>query len=151
MQITPYQYLKVSYESLETWRLATDQLRCNPNFHGAPRYDFIIFNTISGPVFAQLRYIFVCVIDGTKYPVALVQAYKVVRVRSRTDMDMGLLRIRKEQNTELISVHSIVRGAVAVAASEDPLKSNERLVFDPLDGDMFLRVKKYFPGFTTGR
>ncbi|KAE9407876.1 hypothetical protein BT96DRAFT_1033699 [Gymnopus androsaceus JB14] len=150
--IVPYQYLRINYESLDTWHLATDHLRCNPSFHGAPRYDFIIFNTRSGPVFAQLHYMFVCIVEDQKYPIALVQAYRhISHPRSSVDKDLGLLRIRKEHQTELISVQSVIRGAVAVQASEDPLKSNEMLVFDALDGDMFLRVNNAFPGYTVGR
>ncbi|KAF9059913.1 hypothetical protein BDP27DRAFT_1495856, partial [Rhodocollybia butyracea] len=30
--VTPYQFLNVRYESLDTWRLAVDYLRCNPKF-----------------------------------------------------------------------------------------------------------------------
>lgn len=110
-----------------------------------------MFNTGDNPVFAQLRYMFVCVVGDTKYPIALVQAYKVIHARSAVDKDLGLLRLRKERQTELISIRSIIRGAVVCAASEDPLESDEMLVFDPLDGDMFLRIKKYFPHYTTGR
>ncbi|KAJ3879833.1 hypothetical protein F5051DRAFT_438442 [Lentinula edodes] len=58
--VIPYQFLKICYESLETWRLAVDILRCNPNFHGHPRYDYIIFRGILGPVFAQLHYLLLC-------------------------------------------------------------------------------------------
>lgn len=141
----------MNYESLETWRLATDPLRCNPLVYGAPRYDFIMFNTGESPVFAQLQYMFVCIAGDVKYPIALVQAYKVVHARSATDKDLGLLRLRKERQTELISIRSIIRGAVVCVASEDPLQSDEMLVCDPLDGDMFLRMKKCFPHYTTGR
>lgn len=152
VQIVPYQYLRINYESLETWHLATDHLRCNPSFQGASRYDFLIFNARSGPVFAQLHYLFVCVVEDTKYPIALVQAYRpVLHPRSSVDKDLGLLRIRKERQTELISVQSVIRGAVAIKASDDPLKSDEMLVFDALDGDMFLRVNNAFPGSTVGR
>lgn len=94
---------------------------------------------------------FVCTISGIKYPLALVQAYRPVGVRPRKDKDMGLLRIRKERKTELISIQSVIRGAVAFSVSEDPLESDERLVFDALDGDMFLRVKELFPEHTLGR
>ncbi|KAE9393198.1 hypothetical protein BT96DRAFT_967228 [Gymnopus androsaceus JB14] len=150
--IVPYQYLRIKYESLETWHLATNHLQCNASFHGKPRYDFLIFNTRSGPVFAQLHYLFLCIVEDQKYPIALVQAYRhISHPRSAVEKDLGLLRIRKEHQTELISVQSVIQGAVAVKASEDPLKSNEMLVFDALDGDMFLRVNNAFPGYTVGR
>ncbi|KAJ3831635.1 hypothetical protein F5878DRAFT_549282, partial [Lentinula raphanica] len=143
--------LKINYESLETWRLRTDLLCCNPSFHNAPRFDYIMFNSQSGPVFAQMHFLFVCTVADFEYPIALIQAYKVVNNRSSHDKDLGLLRVRKLRETELISVRSIIRGAVLVPASEDPLKSDEMLVWDVLDSDMFLRVKKHFPGHTDGR
>ncbi|KAJ4463570.1 hypothetical protein C8J55DRAFT_443710, partial [Lentinula edodes] len=146
--VIPYQFLKIRYESLETWRLAVDILRCNPSFHGHPRYDYIIFRGILGPVFARLHYLLLCNACNSQYPIALVQAYKIVNTRSRIDKDLGLLRIRKEHNLEFISVQSIVRGAVVLPISSE---TDDKFVWDPLDGDMFLRVKKYFPGFTDGR
>ncbi|KIK51836.1 hypothetical protein GYMLUDRAFT_377235 [Collybiopsis luxurians FD-317 M1] len=139
--IVPYQFLKINYESLETWRVATDLLQCNPNFQNAPRFDFIIFATVTGPVFAQLRYLFVCTVAEIQYPIALIQAYKVVHAQPQVDRELGLLRVRKERATELISVQSIIRGAVLIPASNDPLLSDEMLVWDVLDGDMFLQLK----------
>lgn len=94
---------------------------------------------------------FVCIVSDVKYPVALIQAYKPVGVRSRIDKDMGFLQIRKERNTEFISIHSIIRGGMVFEASEDPQECDDRLVYDALDHDMFLRVKKFFPGYTDGR
>ncbi|KAJ7460514.1 hypothetical protein B0H11DRAFT_2286132 [Mycena galericulata] len=37
--ITPFQFLKVHYESMGTWTSTADYLRCNPKFHGQPHYD----------------------------------------------------------------------------------------------------------------
>ncbi|KAJ3965203.1 hypothetical protein EV361DRAFT_671744, partial [Lentinula raphanica] len=115
-------------------------------------YDSIIFNAgIGQPIFAQLRYLFLITVADIAYPIALVQPYKVIQARSTTDKDLGLLRVRKQRDTEFISVRSIIRGAVLIPASDDPLKIDEMLVWDALDGDMFLRVKESFPGYTTGR
>ncbi|ESK81346.1 hypothetical protein Moror_16703 [Moniliophthora roreri MCA 2997] len=44
LEITQFQYLKVNYESYETWQLVTDHLHCNPNFNCSPHYDYCIFN-----------------------------------------------------------------------------------------------------------
>ncbi|KAJ3832869.1 hypothetical protein F5878DRAFT_591241 [Lentinula raphanica] len=151
-KLVPYQSIKVKYESLETWRPVMDILRCNPDFHNRPRYDFIIIQTArDGPVFAQMQYLFVCTVADMPYPMALIQAYRVVRSRSSHDKDLGFLRLRKDRVTELISVQSIVRGAIVIPASDDPMKGDEMLVWDVLDGDMFLRVKRDYPGYTAGR
>lgn len=92
----------------------------------------------------------VCTVGDKEYPVALVQPYKPIafRSRSRIDKELGLLRIRKEHLALIISVKSIIRGAVVVPASDEPLES-DKFVWDPLDGDMFLRMKACFPGYTT--
>ncbi|KAL0057199.1 hypothetical protein AAF712_016167 [Marasmius tenuissimus] len=146
-EIVPFQFLKINYESKETWQLATDYLRCNPNFYNSPRYDFVIFYTAASPVFAQLKYLLVTEVGGEKYPIAYVQSYKVISMGRRTQSDrhFGILRVQKEK-LEFISVHSIIWGAlVAHSLLED---SDERLVVDTVDYDMFLRVRSHWPGYT---
>ncbi|KAF5380684.1 hypothetical protein D9757_007079 [Collybiopsis confluens] len=144
-KITPYQYLKVCYESLDTWNIETDLLRCNPSFRGEPRHDFVIFNSVDGPIFAELHYLFTCMVGEKTYPLAFVQPYKSIsnRQRLQSDKDLGILRLQKESKTEFISVRSIIRGAVVIK------DANEGLVWDVLDGDMFLRVVRDFPGYTS--
>ncbi|KAJ3858689.1 hypothetical protein EV359DRAFT_51930 [Lentinula novae-zelandiae] len=144
--VTPYQYLKVNYLSLDTWKVSVDYLRCNPFFNKEPRYDFVIFDSIDGPIFAQLRYIFTCTVGDHLYPIVLVQSYKAVSAtrRSRSDKYHGLLRLQRDNSTEFISVRSIIRGAVVLRLSEQ-----EAFVWDVLDNDMFLRVISSFPGYTS--
>ncbi|KAJ7741186.1 hypothetical protein DFH07DRAFT_751222 [Mycena maculata] len=44
--IIPFQFLlKVHYESLASWASTSDYLRCNPKFHGHPRYDCVLVQT----------------------------------------------------------------------------------------------------------
>ncbi|KAJ3721171.1 hypothetical protein C8R42DRAFT_670007 [Lentinula raphanica] len=145
-KITPYQYLKVHYESLDTWQVESDNLRCSPSFNGLPRYDFIVFNSVDGPIFAQIWYLFTCIVNNETYPVAFVQSYKSVSLsrRPRSDKALGLLRLRKEPKMEFISLHSIIRGAVTVPLDGT---ANELFVWDVLDGDMYLRVLRDFPGY----
>ncbi|KAG7088001.1 hypothetical protein E1B28_012040 [Marasmius oreades] len=149
-QITPFQYLKVNYESYETWRVATDFLRCNPRFQNQPRYDFVIFRTENdGLMFAQLKHLFTCAVGAEKYAVAYVQSYKVVAFarRSRSDKALGILRVKRDK-MEFVSVHSVIRGALLVATTASDVLEEERLVVDTIDYDMFLRVKKHWPGYT---
>ncbi|KAJ3977305.1 hypothetical protein EV361DRAFT_879617 [Lentinula raphanica] len=145
-KITPYQYLKVQYESLDTWQVESNHLRCSPSFNGSPRYDFILFDSISGPIFAQLWYLFACIVDDHTYPIAFVQSYKPVSHsrRTRSDKTLGLLRLRKEPKMEFISLRSIIRGAIAVPLD---VSANEVFVWDVIDGDMYLRVLRDFPGY----
>ncbi|KAK1227009.1 hypothetical protein PQX77_009971 [Marasmius sp. AFHP31] len=83
-EIAAFQFLKINYKSKETWQLATDYLRCNPNFHNRPCYDYIIFDTQGSPVFVQLKYLLVAEVGTEKYPVAYVQSYRLISVGRRT-------------------------------------------------------------------
>ncbi|KAK7041356.1 hypothetical protein R3P38DRAFT_2512397 [Favolaschia claudopus] len=106
--ITPFQFLKVHYDSLSTWTTATDYLRCSPKFHGQPRYDCVLVKTEQRPFFARLLYLFSCTVED-----------KFRRVRAKT-----------RKRSEFISVHSIIRGAVLVP---DVDEVDEFIVFDVLD------------------
>ena len=55
----------------------------------------------------------------------------------RKDKDLGLYRL-KTQKYEIISLKSVVHGAVLVPESEN---SGEYFVVDTIDADMFLRMK----------
>ncbi|KAL0572512.1 hypothetical protein V5O48_009454 [Marasmius crinis-equi] len=143
-RITPFQFLKINYESLETWRVATDYLRCNPHFFNFRRYDFVLFKTEASPVFAQLQHLLICEVDGKKYVVAFVESYKVMARRQRSDRDFGIIRLQKT-GTEFILAHTIIRGAL-VADSESA--ADEKLVVNAVDYNMFLRAKRDWPGYT---
>lgn len=136
-----YQYLKVVYESLVSWQQDTDYLRCNPNFHGHSRYDFIIFRSANGPIFAKLLCLFSFTLGGSTYPLALVQAFDHNLQRRRTDKELGLTRIRARSRaaTEIISIETIIRGALI---AKDMEKHDEYLVMDLIDADMFMRIKE---------
>ena len=57
----------------------------------------------------------------------------------RKDKDLGLYRLQlKTKQYEIISLESIVRGALLVPDSARP---GQYLVVDTVDGDMFLRMK----------
>src|SRR5579872_4392342 len=74
IQITECRYVRVKYKSLVDWTIKTNYLRCNPKFHGEPRYDFVIINPPKGGLaFAQLVLIFIINIRGQDYHLALVQ------------------------------------------------------------------------------
>jgi hypothetical protein len=140
-KVVEFRYLQVKYESKVDWRLHRDLLRCNPNFFGSPRYDCVMVETEDKPFFARLIYMFSCSIDGTDFPLALVHPYDVgVGVRRRHDMDLGLWRVRAKprSSSEIISIHSITRGA---ALANDPDTFGDYFVIHTIDADMFLRVK----------
>jgi hypothetical protein len=67
-----FHFIKAQYESKVTWKTDTDYIRCSPKYHNYPRYDCVLLNTSNGPVFAQLVLVFVVVVDGKDYSIALV-------------------------------------------------------------------------------
>lgn len=144
LKLTEYRYLKAFYESKVNWKETTDHMRCNPNFHLQGRYDNVIVETNTGPIFAQLRFMFTVAVGDTVIPLALVQAFDYKHSRgSRGQKDKDLQFIRLQQRpagkVEFIFARSIIRGAVLVPAYDD---EKDSIVFDVLDTDMYLRAKE---------
>ncbi|KAJ7075495.1 hypothetical protein B0H15DRAFT_925434 [Mycena belliarum] len=136
--VVPYQFLQVHYESLSTWKSTADYLRCNPRFHGHPRYDY-------RPFFAQLIYPFSRSVGGKSHDFALVLPLDApTGRRSRKDKALRFHRVvaKPRKNSEFISVHSIIRG-VLIAPDFD--KPGEFIVVDIADGDISLRLKSLYP------
>ena len=121
---------------------STDYLRCNPSFHGNPRYDAVIVQTVKGLIFGILICVVNYAVEGRDYPTALILPCDTPTGRLlRKDIDLGFTRVRRKarESSEFISVHSIIRGAVLVPAFD---KEGDFLVMDILDADMFVRIKK---------
>ncbi|KAJ7742490.1 hypothetical protein DFH07DRAFT_750448 [Mycena maculata] len=143
-EITPYQYMKVFFRSLDNWADKTDYLRCSPSFHNLERYDAAIIKTTAGNVFVQLIYLFTCTIEEKVHPFALVQALDVGTGQcSAKDKALGFFRIRERERkkAEFISVHSIIRGALLAPDFDTP---GDYFVADDVDTDMFLRLQAMY-------
>ena len=132
----------MKYESLVDWNIETDYLRCNPNFSGLPRYDFVIVKYPRGLAFAQLVFVFTCRVSEHDYRLAVVQPLEKSSraVVKSVDKELSIYRwqIRSRARCEVIPVDSIVCGAVLV---NDPDYKSDYFVLDTLDGDMFLRMR----------
>ena len=132
----------MNYESKVTWKTCTDYLRCNPNFYGKARYDFVIVDTAPGIIFAQLLSMFLCVVDNKVYPLALIHPYDagIQGPRRRKDKELELLRVRVKPRVEaeFISLHSVIRGALLI---QDFDSDSDYFVVDTVDTDMFLRLR----------
>ena len=92
-QIIEYRFIKVFYKSQETWREATDYLRCNPLFYGEPRYDHVLLPTEDRDIFAKLLFVFSISIGGTDYPFIMVKPLDGEVVAENRDKDLGLYRV----------------------------------------------------------
>lgn len=133
------------YESAVDWNEKVDHLRCNPVFHGKPRYDCALIHlTESETAFVRLIYIFSCKIkldgDDQTFQFALVQPYTAgLGARRRIDEDLKLICVKATARSSpiFIPVISILRGAVLYP---DPANRDEFFVVRHLDGDMFLQM-----------
>ncbi|KIK97228.1 hypothetical protein PAXRUDRAFT_136759, partial [Paxillus rubicundulus Ve08.2h10] len=70
-------YLKVNYKSTITWKLATNYLRCNQNFHGHKHYDCALIRTHNWhqrvkSTFVHLHFMFCYDVGGHTVELALV-------------------------------------------------------------------------------
>ncbi|KAJ6553880.1 hypothetical protein B0H10DRAFT_1848583, partial [Mycena sp. CBHHK59/15] len=143
--IVPFQFLKVYYESLGNWTSTTDYLRCNPNFHGQSRYDGALVKTTNGFIFVQLIYMFSCMVEGKSHPFALVLPLDSrTGALGRKDKALRLHQVRAKprKDAEIISAHSIVRGALL---APDFDSADEFFVVDIADTDISLRLKSLYP------
>jgi hypothetical protein len=144
-QIIEYRFLKSYYDSMVYWKIKIDYLRCNPSFHGRPRFDCVIVYRGDGYYFARLLYLFTYNFQGTAFPIALIQPYEDVHPLRKKDQELRLHRLRpkKRRDTSIfISARSIRRGAFLVPALDHP---NDLIVVDVIDTDMFLRIKAIYP------
>ena len=135
-----FQYIRVNYESVIDWRLSTDILHCKESFHGQQWYDHILVATENGHFFARILHLFQIFVGTQPHPVAYVKSYcRPSGQIKRKDKDLGLHCVRIKANPyEIISVQSIVRGALLV---EDSDNLDDYFVVDTVDADMFLRMK----------
>ncbi|KAJ7811153.1 hypothetical protein B0H14DRAFT_2299339, partial [Mycena olivaceomarginata] len=58
-------FIYVEYQSKVDWRSARDILRCNSHFHGAPRFDSVIYEDEDNPLaMGQFHFVFRCHLPG---------------------------------------------------------------------------------------
>jgi hypothetical protein len=121
---------------LEKRTVIPQAYRCNPCFHGRPRYDWVaIFNTqvkersgkISDFSFAQLRLLFQYKHKGDIHNLAYIQHFKVL---SRRDQDTGMWILERTELFEVISVNAIIHNVHLIP------------FFDAMSGKDTLEAKK---------
>lgn len=127
------------------WKLTTDLLRANPDFHRRPRYDYVMIQASDTEVmFAQILYIFGVTVNNTEMHVALVLPFDETPDRHHRERDEALhftrVQARHRSKATFIHVESIVRGAVLVKDFEAE-HGDEYIVMDVLDADLWWRMK----------
>ena len=120
------------------WKPSTDCLRCNASFYGVERRDYVLVKLGDHHFFAHLLRLFKITVDDKTHAFAYVELYcRPPGSLQCKDKDLGLYRL-KSKKYEIISLESVVRGAVLVPESKG---SGEYFVVDTIDADMFLRMK----------
>ncbi|KAF8896734.1 hypothetical protein CPB84DRAFT_1681981 [Gymnopilus junonius] len=146
-EVSPYQALHVSYESVVSWGITTDIVRAHPNFYNSPRYDCVLVDAGQGKhFFARLLYIFGIFVESEVQYLALILPFDVPIPRieqPRGDQDLQFTRVRGRPRSKATFIHieSIVRGALLIPAHDSQEYGDEFLVFDQLDEDFWMRMK----------
>lgn len=131
---------------MDDWTPHRSLARCNPMFHGKPRYDHILIqgqNALDAPEvwYARLCGLYTLRPDHvlSEHAIALVQYALPTNQVPSTDIGMKLLKYTAD--TTFIFVASIIRGVHMIPHSASRLPN---LVFanDLTDPDIFLRLRK---------
>ncbi|KAF7371552.1 hypothetical protein MVEN_00010200 [Mycena venus] len=138
IEIEPCKVIYVEYASKVDWKSAKDILRCNPWFHGHPRYDSILYTADDDPMaMGQLDLVFRCHLPRHKsIDLAMIQSYRTSSWNPKTRTDCPVRE--KSAAPMFIALEHLTRGALLC-----PIFGASREVFyvvDCVDEDMFLRV-----------
>ncbi|KAG2140624.1 hypothetical protein DEU56DRAFT_734807, partial [Suillus clintonianus] len=141
-EICAHHYLKVNYESTVDWKQATDYLRCNPSFHGQPRYDCALIQlNPERSVFVKLILMFKCHLpDVGSFEFALVQPYTAgTGISRRIDRELKFTRVKAvpRANSIFVLLASFIRGAVLFPDREH---QGEFIVVDHIDSYMLTHI-----------
>jgi len=73
LQVKRHRYLRLRYQSCVDWTKQTDILRCNPKFHGTPRYDYVLVYDEADLMFGHFIELLRCQLpDKSIHDIALV-------------------------------------------------------------------------------
>lgn len=93
-------------------------------------------------IFGQLCSLFTCSWGGSTYCTVLVHTYDALTgtINQRRDQELRFLKLREKARkaAEFMFADSIVRGALI---AEDYATPGDHLVVDPVDPDMWVRLK----------
>jgi hypothetical protein len=130
----------VEYQSEVDWRSARDILRCNPHFHGAPRFDSVIYEDDDDPLaMGQFHFIFRCHLPGdVALDLAMIRPFRRTTWQPNTRTDCPIREKLPLNRCQFIALEHIVRGALL-----SPIfggKDGMHYIMDCIDEDMYLRV-----------
>ncbi|KIM54644.1 hypothetical protein SCLCIDRAFT_136378, partial [Scleroderma citrinum Foug A] len=115
-KLQEFQYLRVNYESHVDWKIVTNYLQCNPDFHGRERYDCAL----------------VCTIDHHNNKLIIVQFQFMFEY---IDLRFICLCACPAASLQIIPLQSIIRGVLLMP---DFTHDDDYFLVNYIDGDMFL-------------
>ena len=138
-----YKCVTLKYQSIEDWTEGTDILRCNPDFHGQPRFDCVIIHDDAPKLsVAQLYDIFCCRLpSGKTLDIALVRRFHCSKWKPRTVWS-GCRVLDEESDTTLVQMDYLLRGVVVCPVSEREEEKSHYFI-DSIDPDIFLRENSW--------
>ncbi|KAJ7265959.1 hypothetical protein B0H12DRAFT_1046401 [Mycena haematopus] len=130
----------VEYQSKVDWRSGRDILRCNPRFHGAPRFDSVMYEDDNDSLaMGQFHFLFRCHLPSdSALDLAMVLPFRRTAWQPNTRTDCPIRQKLPVKSSQFIALEYIVRGALL-----SPIfggKDGMHYIIDCVDEDMYLRV-----------
>ncbi|KAJ7107587.1 hypothetical protein C8R44DRAFT_941295, partial [Mycena epipterygia] len=140
VQIEQCKVIYMEYQSKVDWRGARDILRCNPHFHGAPRFDSVIYEDGNDSLaMGQFHFVFRCHLPGgAAIDLAMVQPYGRTAWQPNTRTDCPVRLKLPLKSCHFVALEHIVRGALLAPIFGG--KDSMHYIIDCVDEDMYLRV-----------
>ncbi|KAJ7017193.1 hypothetical protein C8F04DRAFT_979784, partial [Mycena alexandri] len=140
IQVQQCKVIYVEYQSHVDWRSARDILRCNPQFHDAPRFDSVIYEDGNDSVaMGQFHFLLRCHLPGgATLDLAMVQPYGRSLWQPNTRTDRPIRSKLPLKSCHFISLEHIVRGVLLAPIFGG--KDGMYYVVDCVDEGMYLRI-----------
>ncbi|KAJ7211148.1 hypothetical protein GGX14DRAFT_565019 [Mycena pura] len=140
VQIEQCKVMYIDYQCKVDWRGARDILRCNPHFHGAPRFDTVIYEDDESPLaVGELHFIFRCHLPGdATLDLALVQPFRRTTWQPKTRTDCPIREKLAPKSCKFIALEHVTRGALMCPIFGG--KEGMHFIVDCIDEDMYLRL-----------
>ena len=104
----------MNYQSKVDWRNARDILRCNPHFHGAPRFDSVIYEEDNNSLaMGQFHSIFRCHLPSHEaLDLAMVRPFQRTEWQPNTRTDCPIRQQLPLMSCKFIALEHVIRDAL---------------------------------------
>jgi hypothetical protein len=116
-----------------------DILRCNPHFHGEPRYDcVVVHDDAPGITCARLQSLVRCWLPSGKIvDLALIRGFSSSKWKPRT-LWKGCRILDEDDSSSIVMIDYLLRGALLCPVTERDGEKTHYFI-DTIDPDIFLR------------